>query len=113
NQGAPIPLREPNGKFLGYKRNRNGEPVVTKLDDLLLREVVQLTRGNYYQATPGETEIDRLSEALASIEKREIEERQFTQYEDRFQYFLGFALLLFVWELLLPDRRRNTVENER
>lgn len=107
NQGTPIPLREPSGEFLGYKRDRNGELVVTKLDDLLLREIAQLTRGNYYQATPSEAEIDNLFEALASIERREIEERQFTQYEDRFQYFLALALLFLVWELLLTDRRRD------
>jgi Ca-activated chloride channel family protein len=107
-QGAPIPLREPSGEFLGYKRDRNGELVVTKLDDLLLREIAQLTHGNYYQATPGEAEIERLYEDLAALERREIEERQFTQYEERFQYFLAFALLFLVWELLLTDYRRES-----
>ena len=107
NQGTPIPLRQPNGEFRGYKHDRNGTPIVTKLEDVLLREIAQLTGGNYYQATPGEAEIDRLLAELAVIEKREIEERQFTQYEDRFQYFLGFALLFLVWEFLLPGSRSN------
>ena len=108
DQGAPIPLRESSGKFLDYKRDRNGELVVTKLDDLLLREIAQLTHGNYYQATPSEKEIVLLYEDLASLERREIEERQFTQYEERFQYFLVFALLFLVWELLLTDGKRET-----
>ena len=107
NQGTPIPLRQSNGKLQGYKHDRNGTPIVTKLEDALLREIVQLTGGNYYQATPGGAEIDRLLAALAAIEKREIEERQFTQYEDRFQYFLAFALLFLVWEFLLPESRSN------
>ncbi|MBI1929816.1 hypothetical protein HYR99_36895 [Candidatus Poribacteria bacterium] len=79
-----------------------------KLDAPLLREIAQLTHGNYYQATPSEAEIERLYEDLASLERREIEERQFTQYEERFQYFLGFALLFLVWELLLTDLKRET-----
>ncbi len=112
NQGTPIPLRQSNGEFRGYKHDRNGKPVVTKLEDTLLREIAQLTRGNYYRATPGEAEIERLFVELAAIEKREIEERQFTQYEDRFQYFLAFALLFLVWELLLPERRRDNAGNE-
>ena len=107
NQGTPIPLRRSNGELQGYKHDRNGTPIVTKLEDVLLREIAQLTGGNYYQATPGETEIDRLVAELAAIEKREIEERQFTRYEDRFQYFLAFALLFLVWEFLLPECRSN------
>ncbi len=107
NQGTPIPLRQSNGEFRGYKHDRNGKPIVTKLEDTLLREIAQLTNGNYYQATVGEAEIDRLIAELAAIEKREIEERQFTQYEDRFQYFLAFALLFLVWEFLLSESRPN------
>ena len=107
NQGTPIPLRRSNGEFQGYKHDRDGKPIVTKLEDALLREIVQLTNGNYYQATLGGAEIDRLLAELAAIEKREIEERQFTRYEDRFQYFLGFALLFLVWEFLLPESRSN------
>ena len=107
NQGTPIPLRQSNGELRGYKHDRNGMPIVTKLEDALLREIAQLTNGNYYQATPGEAEISRLIAELAAIEKREIEERQFTQYEDRFQYFLAFALLFLVWEFLLPESRSN------
>ena len=107
NQGTPIPLRQPNGDFQGYKHDRHGKPIVTQLEDGLLREIAQLTDGNYYQATPGGAEIDRLFAALAAVEKREIEERQFTRYADRFQYFLGFALLFLVWEFLLPESRSN------
>ena len=107
NQGTPIPLRQSNGEFRGYKHDRNGKPVVTKLEDALLREIAQLTNGNYYQATLGGAEMDRLFAELAAIEKREIEDRQFTQYEDRFQYFVGFALLFLVWEFLLSEARPN------
>ena len=113
NQGTPIPLRQSNGELRGYKHDRNGAPIVTKLEDALLREIAQLTNGNYYQATPGEAEIDRLVAELAAIEKREIEERQFTQYEDRFQYFLAFALLFLVWEFLLPESRSNEPTADR
>ena len=113
HQGTPIPLRQSNGELRGYKHDRNGTPIVTKLEDALLREIAQLTNGNYYQATPGEAEINRLVAELAAIEKREIEERQFTQYEDRFQYFLAFALLFLVWEFLLPESRSNKPTADR
>ena len=113
DQGTPIPLRQSNGEFRGYKHDRNGKPIVTKLEDAMLREIAQLTNGNYYQATPGEAEIDRLLAEFAAIEKRKIEERQFTQYEDRFQYFLAFALLFLVWEFLLPEARSNKSTADR
>ena len=113
DQGTPIPLRGSNGEFRGYKHDRNGKPIVTKLEDAMLQEIAQLTNGNYYQATPGEAEIDRLLAEFAAIEKRKIEERQFTQYEDRFQYFLAFALLFLVWEFLLPESRSNKPTADR
>jgi Ca-activated chloride channel family protein len=107
HQGSPIPLREPSGEFRDYKRDRRGEIVVTRLEDALLRDIAQLARGNYYQATPDEAEIERLAEALASLERRDIEERQFTQFEDRFQYFLAIALIFLVWEMLLSEQRQK------
>ena len=113
DQGTPIPLHQPDGEFRGYKHDQHGKPIVTKLEDALLREIAQLTGGNYYQATPGGAEIDRLSSELAAIEKREIEERQFTRYEDRFQYFLAFALLFLVWEFLLSESRSNKPSTDR
>ena len=105
NQGVPIPLREPNGNAERYKRDRDGRLILTRLDDFLLQEIVQLTSGKYYQATPGGTEIELLYEDLSSLEKRTIEERQFTQYAEQFQYFVALAFLCLVAEILLADRK--------
>ena len=69
NQGTPIPLRQSNGELRGYKHDRNGKPIVTKLEDALLREIAQLTNGNYYQATPGGAEMDRLLAELSCNRK--------------------------------------------
>jgi len=106
-QGSPIPLREASGEFRGYKRDRRGELVVTKLEDRVLREIAQTTGGSYFQATPDEKEVDRLAEALASLERRDIESRQFTQFEERYQYFVAMALICLILEMALPERRKT------
>ena len=105
NQAVPIPLYEPDGDFLKYKRDDTNELVLTMLNDSLLRDIARVTQGNYYRTSQDGREINLLSKKLSSLEKRTFEEEQFTEYEDRFQYFLAFALLFLVWELLLTDRR--------
>jgi Ca-activated chloride channel family protein len=42
---------------------------------------------------------------INKIQKQEIETRQFTDYEDRFQIFLAMALILLLVELLIADRK--------
>jgi Ca-activated chloride channel family protein len=100
--GAPIPIREGQGQLVGYKQYQ-GEMVATRLDDSRLRTIAQLTDGGYYNVT----EMDALFKALFTLETRAFEARQFTQYENRFQYFLALALLCLVLELLLTKREKT------
>jgi len=50
--------------------------------------------------------LDRLVADIASMEEREVGERTFTQYEERFQIPLALALLLLLVDFLLPERTR-------
>ena len=95
-EGAPIPIRAEQGQLLGYKEYQ-GKTLATQLDDSRLRTIAQLTDGGYYKVT----EMDALFKDIFSLKTRAFEARQFTQYENRFQYFLALALLFLVLEFLL------------
>ena len=101
-EGAPIPIREEHGQLVGYKQYQ-GEMVATRLNDARLRVIAQLTDGGYYKVT----EMDALFKDLFALETREFEARQFTQYGNRFQYFLALALLCLVLEFLLTKREKT------
>ena len=104
--GAPIP--EKQGKtVVGYKRDNAGEVVVTKLDDVTLREIAQRTNGVYVDGSNTNQALTTLKDTLSGLNKADIEERKFTDYEDQFQWFLGAALLLLLLELLTVDRKSS------
>ena len=105
--GAPIPIVSKNKKLEGYKRGQSGNLIVTKLNDRLLRDLVLTTGGNYYQATPSGREIDELYADLSSLEKREFRQKKIVRYEERFQFFLGLALIFLVLEQWLNGRRKK------
>lgn len=105
-QGAPIPEFNKYGNRIGYKKDKNGQIITTKLDVLTLEKVAFETGGKFYISSSGETELGKILEEIASMEKKELASRRFTQFEDRFQYFLFAALVLLIIETLLSERRK-------
>jgi len=103
--GVPIPLYGQSGSLSGFKKDRQGNEVVTKLDEITLEKIALQTNGKYYRATAGEVELDKIYEDISKMEKKELASRKFSQYEDRFQYILIVALFLLIVELFIPERK--------
>jgi len=109
-QGVPIPETDSRGNQTGFKKNRSGEVIMTRLDELTLEKIALETGGKYYRASPGEAELDKIYDDIAKMEKKALASQQFAQYEDRFQILVGIALFLLILELLLPERRKMKKE---
>jgi Ca-activated chloride channel family protein len=105
-QGVPIPMYDRYGNQSGFKKDRSGSVVTTKLDVITLQKIAYQTGGKYYLASTGEAELNEIYNEISTMEKKELASRQFSQYEDRFQIFLAFGLVLLIIELLIPERRR-------
>jgi tetratricopeptide (TPR) repeat protein len=103
-EGGPIPINNPNGERIDYKRDRSGSIVLTKLDESTLQQIASSTGGSYRQASSGGNEIDEVFKELASIEKTEFGVKQVSGYESRYQYPLALAILLLLIESLLSER---------
>jgi len=106
-QPEPIPMYDERGNDLGLKRDRNGEVVMTKLDELTLEKIALETGGKYYRATAGEVELDKIYDHISQMEKKSLASKQFTQFEERFQELLGLVLFLLILEVMIPERRRS------
>ncbi len=104
-QGAPIPLESAEGESRGFKLDNNGQPILTRLDEATLKSIAEATGGTYTQAENGRDNLASVFREIEKMEKREIETKQFTEYEDRYQIPLAFAFLLLLAELLLPEKR--------
>lgn len=106
-QGEPIPQYNELGELTGYKRDRQGEIVLTRLDETTLQQIALATNGRYFRAAADGREVGFLAEAVGELQTSELESRFETRKIERFQWFLTIAIAaLFVSELI-PDRRRG------
>ncbi|MBL0103573.1 MAG: VWA domain-containing protein [Bacteroidetes bacterium] len=108
-EGAPIPvIRNGQSDFL---KDNEGNTVITKLETLTLERIAAEGKGQFIQASNGD---DGLSSVLASInkmQKKSFGTKQFTDYEDRFQYFLAAGLLLLLIEFTITNKRSKIIQN--
>ena len=106
-EGAPIPLRSEEGRVSGYKKDRDGQIVITKLNEELLTQIAKETGGLYFPASPGEQEIEWIYRHLQNLEKKEFKQRLVVEREDHFQFFLGLAIILIIVEMFTSDAKKK------
>ena len=104
-RGGPIPVLDESGGVT-YKRNREGQPVVTRADASTLRGMAEVVGGEVVVAQEGEPVV-KIREAVEAVRTREVETRRAPRRVERFPIFLvlaaSFGVLAF---LLSPWRRR-------
>ena len=108
-EGSPIPVYQGN-QMTGYKKDRDGITVMSKLDETLLQQIASVGKGMYVRATTSETGLGKIFEDISKIQKSEIEEKQFSDYEDQFQYFIALALLILLTDLFVFERRTKWLQ---
>lgn len=105
-EGSPIPTYA-MGMQTGYRKDRSGNVILTKLNEKILQECAAAGGGVYVRASNTEVGLNIVLEEIGKMEKKEFGTKVFTNFEDRFQYVLGFALLLLLWEMLLSNKRNE------
>lgn len=105
--GAPIPLRSETGELGGYKKDRRGETVISKLNGDLISKLAQETGGLYYPITASGKEAQLIYDDIQVIEKRELGEHRVAEREDRYQIFLALGMVLLALETTLGERKKK------
>ena len=107
--GQPIPM---NGELL---KDKDGNIVVTRLDEETLRKVASAGGGAYVHAGNDEFGLTPIISDIRKMEDEEYNSVVFEEYNEQFMYFLGIALVFFVLEMLVGDRRarRHLFEGKR
>lgn len=101
--GVPIP-HVIDGVVSGYKKDNTGNTVITKLDPKILQDIAGATNGVYVQASNSDIGLDAILNKIAELDKKQMESKMYTDYEDQFQWFLGAALLFLLLESLISER---------
>ena len=104
-EGGPIPVYDQSGNRTDYKHDQSGNIVLTKLDESMLQQIASSSGGTYHRGTSAGNEIDDIFKELGSLQKVQFGSKQVAGYESRYQYPLGFAILLIIIDLLLSKRR--------
>ncbi|WP_299761419.1 VWA domain-containing protein [uncultured Dokdonia sp.] len=104
--GGPIPLKR-NGVIQSYKKNQNGETVITKLDEQTLQDIASEANGEYIYGKNTSDVTEKVKEILNGMNKKEFEAKQFADFKDQFQWFLGAGLLLLFLDVFLLDRKTS------
>ena len=98
-EGQPIPM---DG---GLLKDKEGNIVVTKLDEDTLKEIAQAGGGAYVHAGNDEFGLTPIVNDIKKMQEEEYSSVVFEEYDEQFMYFLGIALALFVLEMLIGERR--------
>ena len=102
--GTPIP--QYNGRTrTGFKKDQEGNIVVSKLNEPMLREIAKAGNGAYIRASNAEVGLEPLLAELNQIEKTDMGTVAYAEYEDRFQIFLALALLCLLLEFFLGNQK--------
>ncbi len=103
--GELIPIRDSSGRIIGYKKDKNGNPVLSRLDEITLQRIALQTGGKYYRSDSGGEVLSRIYDDILKMERRKIYGTEFSRFYDRFQWFLLPAILLLILEILLKEQR--------
>ncbi len=108
-KGAPIPIKR-NGIVQSYKKNSQGETVITKLNTTILQEIANQANGTYIDGTSTSAVVENVTELLQGMDKKEFEAKQFADFKDQFQWFLAAGLLLLFLDVFLLERKTSWVK---
>jgi Ca-activated chloride channel family protein len=109
-EGAYIPTVYAGQR--GVKRDQTGNPIRSLLNEAMLGDLAKEGDGAYYNLLEGDKVVAVLQERIDKIEKREMEQRSFNEYESYFQYFLAVGLLLMLLEFFVSYRKSKWLEGK-
>lgn len=110
-EGTPIPVIGPGGRRQGFLKDRSGQIVMSKMDPQMLNQIANAGNGEFYRATTSNVGLNKLYNQLDKLQKSEIETKTYSEYEDQFAYFVAFAFILLLIDILLLDRKNKLFQD--
>ena len=102
----PVPIYK-NKIHAGFRKDKDGNTVITKLNENALQEISAAGNGMYVRAGSNEFGLKLLLEKINKMEKKTYDAKIYTDYEDRFPLFIAGTLFLLVIESFISDRKNK------
>jgi Ca-activated chloride channel family protein len=106
SKGGPIPIKR-NGVLEQLKKDKYGEVVITKLNEEILEEIADEGNGVYINGGNTEAAVESIKAELEQMDKKEFEAKQFAEFKDQFQWFLGAGLFFLFLDVFILDRKTH------
>ncbi|MDB4093993.1 VWA domain-containing protein [Flavobacteriaceae bacterium] len=103
-KGGPIPLKR-NGVVMSYKKDQNNETVITRLNAETLQLIAKEANGEYIYGNSTAAVVEQIRDILNAMDKKEFEAKEFAEYKDQFQWFLGIGLFFLILDVLFLERK--------
>lgn len=105
-QGSPIPAPSQDGQA-SFLKDKDGNVVVSKLDEETLSKVAVAGNGKYIRATNTQLGLLPLFDEINKMQKTEMKEKIYSEYDDQFQYLFATALILLLLEFIILERKNK------
>jgi len=99
SRGEPIPM---NG---GLLKDKDGNIVVTKLDEKMMRDIADSGKGAYIHAGNDEFGLNPIIDDLRKLQDEKLQSVMFEEYDEQFMYFFAIALAFFILEMLVGEKK--------
>lgn len=99
--GAPIPIGGKNE----YLNDRTGQVVTSRMSPEMLSSIAKAGDGKFVYGSERTSEIAQIINDLSGLQKKEFDEMVYTDYDDKFYYFLWVALVLIIIDIFISDKR--------
>jgi len=103
-KGGPIPIKR-NGITLRYKKDSNEAVVITKLDKETLIDIANNGNGMFIDGKNTQDVVKSVSNILQKMDKKEFEAKEFADFKDQFQWFLGLGLFFLILDVFFLERK--------
>ncbi|MGB2224313.1 MAG: vWA domain-containing protein [Polaribacter sp.] len=107
--GGPIPIRS-NEAIVGYKKDNKGETVITKRKPEVLQGIADAANGKYIDGNRTDDPVKAIEQVITNAQKSEFETKQFSDYKDQFQWFVGIGLLFIVLDVFMLNKRTKWLQ---
>ena len=97
----------------GFRKDRRGEVILSKLDETTLQKIALNTGGKYVRSVTGDMDLEQIyvNGIKALLDDQELGSKRRQHWEERFQWVLLFVLMALMLEPLIPERVRTPGEN--
>jgi len=103
-EGAPI--IDPNTN--DYKKDAQGNNVITKLNEAELQQLAQAGNGIYERLEDPTETADAVTKQLGTIEQKAVSDNSFVNYISYFYWFIALAIVLLLVEMFVSEKKMNT-----